>query len=195
MSDSDRRYTPGSIEIRSDRAENGSVGRITGHAAVFDSRSEDLGGFTEFIAPGAFDQVLEEGADVRWLVNHDPNMLIGRTSSGTLRLSVDDVGLRMDGEVSDTTAGRDLMANIKLGNITGASFQFTVGEDKWASVDGKQERTILRVDSLLDVGPVAFPAYPGSNVAAASLRSLDAVQHPNLAKYRPIVAAWAAKYL
>ena len=194
MTDKDIRYTPGTIEIRSDHGENGSIGTITGYSAVFNSKSEDLGGFHEFVAEGAFTRVLTENPDVRGLVNHDTNMIIGRTSSGTMRLEQDGKGLRYEIDVADTQAGRDVMTSIKRGDVTGSSFAFTVESDKWETVEGEQVRTITEVRGLYDSGPVTVPAYPAS-VAEASKRSLDAAIRPRMAKYRVRVEADVAKYL
>lgn len=194
MTDKDIRYTPGTIEIRSDHGKNGSIGTITGYSAVFNSKSEDLGGFHEFVAKGAFTRVLTEDPDVRGLVNHDTNMIIGRTSSGTMRLEQDSKGLRYEIDVADTQAGRDIMTSIKRGDVTGSSFAFTVESDKWETVEGEQVRTITEVRGLYDSGPVTVPAYPAS-VAEASKRSLDAAIRPRMAKYRSRVEADVAKYL
>ena len=172
-SDRDVRYTPGKIEFRSAHGTEGSVGTIIGYAALFDSPSEDLGGFTEFIAPGAFDDVLSSKPDVRGLSNHDSNRLLGRTSAGTMRLSQDDKGLRYEIDVADTVPGRDTVTSTKRGDTTGSSFSFTVKSNEWKTVDGAQQRTITAIDELFDVGPVTFPAYTAT-VAEASRRSLDA---------------------
>ena len=194
MSDRDIRYTPGGIEIRSDvRKGDGTIGTIRGYSAVFDSPSEDLGGFREFIAPGAFTRTLADGADVRGLLNHDSNLILGRTASGTMRMGEDKRGLWYEIDVPDTQTGRDTLVSIKRGDVSGSSFAFLAKDDKWETVDGEQQRTLLDVD-LYDSGPVTTPAYPAT-VAAASMRSLEAVIHPNLVKCEAIIAAWLAKKL
>jgi HK97 family phage prohead protease len=145
---------------------------VIGHAAVFNSLSEDLGGFREKIQPGAFDDVLKN--DVRAYFNHDPNYLLGRTSAGTLRLSVDEQGLRYELDVPNTTAGRDLKENMRLGNITQSSFAFTIGKDgdAWERAEnGADIRTIKKVKRLYDVSPVSLPAYPSANDLALAVRS------------------------
>ena len=145
---------------------------VVGHAAVFNSLSEDLGGFREKIMPGAFDDVLKN--DVRAYFNHDPNYLLGRTSAGTLRLSVDEKGLRYELDVPNTTAGRDLKENLRLGNITQSSFAFTIGRDgdSWErNEDGADIRIINKVNRLYDVSPVSLPAYPSANDLALAQRS------------------------
>ena len=196
-SDRDVRYTPGKIEFRSAHGTEGSVGTIIGYAALFDSPSEDLGGFTEFIAPGAFDDVLSSKPDVRGLSNHDSNRLLGRTSAGTMRLSQDDKGLRYEIDVADTVPGRDTVTSTKRGDTTGSSFSFTVKSNEWKTVDGAQQRTITAIDELFDVGPVTFPAYTAT-VAEASRRSLDAAvaeteKRAKDAADRPLRAARVAR--
>ena len=158
------------IETRIDKKEGKDV--VIGHAAVFNTLSEDLGGFREKIQPGAFDDVLEN--DVRAYFNHDPNYLLGRTSAGTLRLSVDDKGLRYELDVPNTSAGRDLKENMRLGNITQSSFAFTIGKDgdSWErSENGADIRVINKVNRLYDVSPVSLPAYPSANDLALAKRS------------------------
>jgi HK97 family phage prohead protease len=158
------------IDSRLDTKEGKDV--VIGHAAVFNSLSEDLGGFREKIQPGAFDDVLEN--DVRAYFNHDPNYLLGRTQAGTLRLSVDNEGLRYELDVPNTTAGQDLKENMRLGNITQSSFAFTIGKegDSWVrNADGSDVRIIHKVHRLYDVSPVSLPAYPSANDLALAKRS------------------------
>lgn len=152
---------------------------IVGYAAKFGVLSLDLGDFVERIDPGAFGIVSERRGrrrplETRALWNHDPNYPLARYP-GTLSMSVDDVGLRYEFPVPDTSYGRDLAANIRAGIVRGSSFSFTVPADgdSWAVEDGRSVRTITRVDSLLDVGPVTFPAYPDADVKVAQ-RSYDA---------------------
>jgi HK97 family phage prohead protease len=109
----------------------------------------------------------------RALWNHDPNFPLARYPE-TLRLTVDDVGLRYEFPVPDTSYGRDIAANIKANIVRGSSFAFQVakGGDEWSMEEGRSVRTIKRVDSLIDVSPTTFPAYPDSDVAVAK-RSYD----------------------
>jgi len=142
--------------------------RASGYGAVFSSNSEDLGGFIERIAPGAFDNALND--DVRALFNHDPSLILGRTVSGTLSLSVDERGLKYDIDMPDTTYANDLRESLKRGDVDQSSFGFTVKNDSWDEVDGQLVRTILEVNQLFDVSPVTYPAYPDT---AAAVRSMD----------------------
>lgn len=153
-------------ELRAEVAGN----RIVGHAAVFGQFAE-LPGHLETLHRTAFDQVLKDSTtDVRALFNHDPNMVLGRQSSGTLKLSVDDEGLAFELDIPDTTYGRDLRELVARGDISGASFGFIPGADNWTRTkDGRQLRTHTSVSRLVDVSVVAFPAYTGAQVMLRSL--------------------------
>jgi HK97 family phage prohead protease len=167
MDEHEVRVTKDNTELR---AVDGPQGpQITGYAAVFNSESEDLGGFRETIEAGAFRNSIVTGADVRALVNHDPSQVLGRSKAGTLRLAEDQHGLRYEIDLPDTTAARDVRESIKRGDISGSSFAFTVpeGGDRWEG----NSRTLTKVE-LFDVGPVTFPAYPAT-VTEASMRSLQ----------------------
>jgi HK97 family phage prohead protease len=176
------------------RSEDGAEREwVVGYAAKFGVNSLDLGDFIERIDPGAFGIVAERRGrkkplETRALWNHDPNYPLARYP-GTLKLSVDDVGLRYEFPVPGTSYGRDLAANIQAGIVRGSSFSFTVpsGGDSWAVEDGRSVRTIQRVDSLLDVSPTTFPAYPDTDVKVAQ-RSFDHFrqerrQHEEARKY------------
>jgi HK97 family phage prohead protease len=147
-------------ERREFRMENASVdgATIRGYASVFNKDSEDLGGFTERIAPGAFSEVLND--DVRCYFNHDSNLLLGRTTSGTLRLSQDSRGLFYECDLPNTSYANDLTVLMERGDVTQSSFGFFIGDDVWEERDGVVYRTILKVSRLLDVSPVSMPAYP-----------------------------------
>jgi HK97 family phage prohead protease len=151
---------------------------VVGYAAKFGVLSLDLGDFVERIDPGAFGLVAERRGrrkplETRALWNHDPNYPLARYP-GTLRMTVDEVGLRYEFPVPDTSYGRDIASNIRAGIVKGSSFSFTVpsGGDSWAVEDGRSVRTIQKIDTLLDVGPVTFPAYPDADVKVAQ-RSFD----------------------
>ena len=159
---------------------------VTGYAAVFDSDSEDLGGFIEQIERGAFKEAIQT-SDVRALFNHDNNFILARTASGTLKLYEDERGLKYEFEAPKTTAGNDLLEMIKRGDISQSSFGFTVEEDDWSNRDGMAFRKIKKVKRLYDVSPVTFPAYPEASVAVRKLEQLkqeelqqsEVVEHKN----------------
>lgn len=143
---------------------------LRGHAAVFNSLSEDLGGFRELLAPTAFRAALRKNPDVRLLVNHDPNYVMARTASGTLELREDGTGLHVFARVDRNISWvEDLRTSMQRGDIDQMSFAFTVAEDgdEWAATeDGQVVRTILPdgVDGLYDVSVVTYPAYEASSV-------------------------------
>lgn len=141
---------------------------IRGYASVFNSLSEDLGGFREIIAPGAFSDVLND--DVRALYNHSPDYLLARTSNGTLQIGQDERGLWYEFEAPNTSYANDIIELMKRGDLRESSFGFIVAKDSWRMRDGKPFRTIEKVGSLLDVSPVVYPAYPA---ATSGLRSAE----------------------
>lgn len=155
-------------EIRMEATENKSR-KIVGYAAVFNKDSEDLGGFVERIAPGAFTEAIAT-SDVRALFNHDQNLILARNTSGTLELIEDETGLRYEFEAPDTSFGNDLLEMIKRGDVNQSSFGFTVKSDTWEEQEGKVYRTINKVNRLYDVSPVTFPAYPDASVAVRSMQ-------------------------
>ena len=142
--------------------------RIGGYAARFNSLSQDLGGFVEQIAPGAFAKSLQT-ADIRCLFNHDANFVLGRTVSGTLRVTEDEFGLMYECDMPDTQMARDMVQSpIERGDVSQCSFGFYTIRDSWATVEGRQVRTLLECE-LLDVSPVTYPAYLNTDVAARSM--------------------------
>lgn len=156
---------------------------LTGYAAVFNSLSEDLGGFREKIDPGAFKSALAN-SDCRALFNHDSNFVLGRQSSKTLRLKEDKTGLLMECDLPDTQFARDLMVSVNRGDITQQSFGFTVKVDEWEEdrSTGKTTRTLKEINELFDVSPVTFPAYPDTTVAKRSLDEFKTSENRGLEK-------------
>jgi HK97 family phage prohead protease len=172
---------------------------IRGYAALFNTRSQDLGGFVESILPGAFDEVMKRGTDVVALYNHEPMYLLGRESAGTLRLSVDERGLRYEIDAPESRA--DVIEAIERGDVRGSSFAFRVKGDgeKWSrTAEGGQLREIRNIDGLFDVGPVLKPAYTATE-AFVSRRALEIAQaekreEPKSKGFRPTAGmASAAK--
>jgi Escherichia/Staphylococcus phage prohead protease len=161
------------VELRV--AADGESKKLVGHAAVFDQLSSDLGGFREKVAPGAFADAVE--GDVRALWNHDPNFVLGRTKSGTLRLNEDPTGLAIEVDPPDTQAARDLMTSIGRGDVDQMSFAFRTIKDSWETTNGGEVRTLEKVE-LLDVSPVTFPAYPQTDVAVRSHDAWKEAQKP-----------------
>lgn len=164
--DVERRNFP-VTELRAITDDQG-LRHITGYAAVFNSLSEDLGGFREKIDPGAFKKTIGSD-DVRALWNHNDDYVLGRNKSGTLSLSEDAHGLKIDILPPDVQWARDLMVSIERGDVDKMSFGFRTVSDRWERQDDDEIRTLEEV-KLFDVSPVTFPAYPDTAVA---LRSLD----------------------
>lgn len=144
--------------------------KITGHAAVFNKLSQEMWGFYEQIAPGAFKQALKS-SDPRALFNHDPNYVLGRRKAGTLNVWEDDTGLAVEISPPDTQWARDLLVTIKRGDVNQMSFAFMVARSGsvWEEQGGKLIRTITKIEELRDVSLVTYPAYPNTD---ASVRSL-----------------------
>jgi uncharacterized protein len=151
------------------RSDDGDMPEISGHAAVFDQLSLDLGFFKEKIARGAFSNTLD--ADVRALFNHDSNFVLGRTTNDTLKLNEDSIGLKMDIKPPNTSWAKDLMTSIERGDIDQASFGFRVLKQSW-SEDTEQDELIRTVEEveLFDVSVVTFPAFPQTDVQLREIK-------------------------
>ena len=162
----------GAIEIRAAaelRASGGNT--LDGYAAVFNTVSRDLGGFTEEIHPGAFSRSLASAEQVMALYDHDRRSVLGRVGAETLKLAQDTRGLHFTIDLPDTQVGRDLSVLVKRGDIAGASFAFTTprGGDSWSERSGIPHRTLMDVD-LHEITVCGDPAYPDTSVATRSLR-------------------------
>lgn len=167
----ERRTYPCEVRIADD--EPGTPAHIVGHAALYDVPSEELWPWEpkrEIIRRGAFDDVISD--DVRSLVNHDPNYVLGRTKSGTLRVSLDDRGLMTDTIPPDTQWARDYIVTMRRGDVDQMSFGFSVKEEDEDSIHGERFRIIVKLKRLFDISPVTFPAYPQTDVTARRLRAL-----------------------
>lgn len=173
MTEQERRIIFGNLEVR--KAAEAEARTLVGYAAKFGVRSEDLGGWVEEIKPGAFDKALEGKPDVRALLNHDSNHVLGRTTAGTLRLSADSTGLRAEMDLPDTQIARDLATSIDRGDIDQMSFGFRVGPGGalWDLDSDPAVRTVSEVAQLFDVSVVTYPAYPQTEVG---LRDLEAAR-------------------
>jgi uncharacterized protein len=145
---------------------------MTGYAAVFDSLSEDLGGFKEKLQRGAFSRSLRSNPDVMALSEHDSRKgILGRTPN-TLRLSEDNIGLRFECDLPATTLGSDIATSIERGDLRACSFGFVAQDQDWGQSSGETIRTLKDVD-LFDVSVVANPAYPATSVQMRSLMFPD----------------------
>jgi hypothetical protein len=151
------------IEVRA--SEDGKFG-IRGLGAVIGAFSEDLGGFKERNAEGAFDEAIKV-SDIRGLFNHDPNYVLGRMGR-TMRVSADARGMHYD--IPELPASRaDVREAIERRDVEGSSYSFTLreGGDRWDEEDNMLVRTILPggVARIYDLGPVTFPAFRATTVA------------------------------
>lgn len=164
-------------EVRVD--STGDKPTIRGYAAVFNQLSEDLGGFREQLSTGAFTDAMSN-SDVRALINHDPNLVLGRNKAGTLAMREDTAGLFVEITPPDTQAARDLVELMTRGDVNQMSFAFTVAkEDQTWTRDGTGPwlRTIKKISRLYDVSVVTYPAYAQTSAAVRALKeTTDAEQ-------------------
>jgi hypothetical protein len=160
-------------ELRAIAADDGTMKKIVGYAAVFDKPSEDMG-FIEYIRKGAFKKAISK-SDARALFNHDTDTLpLGRQSAGTLVLREDETGLYYEITPPDTQGARDLMTSIDRGDVKESSYGFTVAIDEWDFTDPKTtKRTIIEIEEIWDVSPVVFAAFNDTTVA---LRKMEEVR-------------------
>lgn len=169
---------------------DGPIG-FRGHAAVFNKRTwigSKRWGFWEEIAPTAFAKTIGE-ADVRMLINHDPNLILARNKAGTLRLSIDEVGLAADADMAPTTYGRDLAISLERGDVTQMSFAFDMVDYEWTELPDGSELLRHTEVALFDVSPVTYPAYTEATgglrmdlLAAARANGFDAIDLDRLAR-------------
>jgi HK97 family phage prohead protease len=153
--------------------------QVEGHAAVFNQLSVDFGGWRERIMPGAFKRAIAEKQDVFCLINHDSNLVLGRTISGTLALSEDKDGLAFDCDMPATTYANDLAAVMDRGDMDKCSFGFISRKATWSEEpdpdDPKEQIIVRQIEDcdLFDVSIVTYPAYPQTDAnTRAELRSL-----------------------
>lgn len=143
---------------------------MCGYAAVFNCFSENLGGFRERIAQGAFSKTITD-ADVRLLVNHE-GLPLARTRSNTLKLEEDEKGLyfKADIEINDPDVQR-ILPKMKRGDLDQMSFGFYIIHDKWEEdkLQNDYIRTLLEV-RLFDISIVTYPAYPQTSVNIRSAK-------------------------
>ena len=166
------------LELR--ESADGKAGPLSGYAAVFYRDGDEGTQYELWPARGtepraveridryAFDEIMKKPTrDAAALFNHNPDLLLGREKSGTLRLSVDDQGLRYEVDPDeDNPVWKQVRQAVKRGDIDGSSFQFYVEEDEWTRNSDLEVRVIKRIARLIDVGPVTFPAYQATSTEA-----------------------------
>lgn len=152
------------IEIRDDE-ESGRI--ITGYPIVFNKPSENLGGFIEYVDPGALKNVSMD--NVYLIYGHEFNNVLARKDAGTLELSIDKTGLFFKATLPNTTLANDVLENIRVGNIQGMSFGFTVADESWeyGKNDDPDVRHVKKIDELFEITLTPIPAYKDTTVAIA----------------------------
>jgi HK97 family phage prohead protease len=153
------------VEVRAE----GDGMTFRGYAAVFNSWSEDLGGFREQIRAGAFAKSISEKRAIKMFANHNSDIVLGSTRSN-LKLAEDERGLLAENRLPDTTAGRDMAILVREKIVDSMSFGFKTVKDAWANIDTERaDRELIEV-RLFEVSPVTgWPAYPSTT---ASVREL-----------------------
>lgn len=152
--------------------DSGEPLKVEGYAAVF-NQSAKLPGFEERIKPGAFTRSIGAGSDVVFLVNHNSDFPLARSSAGTLRLKQDSRGLHFSADLPNTQLARDTHELIRTGALKCCSFGFIVGKDGQTWSEGRHEdgtyfvqRDLVDIDRLTDVSSVTWPAYDGTTISA-----------------------------
>lgn len=157
------------LEKRSSQGELSVAGKtLVGYAAVFNSPTNICNAWIETIKPGAFRDSLASGRDVLALYSHELERLLGRRSSGTLRLAEDDKGLRVEIDLPDTTDGRDVATLVERGDLKGMSFGFNVTRQEWDETTDPTTRTIFAVE-LGEVTVTADPQYEDTEIGLMDL--------------------------
>lgn len=161
-----RNLTTNSVEIREDDEGKRT---LTGYAIKWEMKSVMMGWrrFREQFKRGAFTESLTN-EDQLALWSHDTSKVLGRTKNGTLRLFEDEIGLRFELDLLDTTSGDDAYKTIKRGDVDGVSFGFSMLKQEWDEADPDNVIRTITKAKLLEISPVAFPAYPDSEVSARS---------------------------
>lgn len=185
----EKRFTlTSSLKVEKREGSDESSRTIAGYAAIFGEWSKPIYWFREKIAPGAFD--VADFSQCIFCFNHNKNSIMARTSSNTLKYSIDATGLHFEFEAPNTTAGNDLLELVRRGDISQCSFAFIVEEDKWLYASKENgleldEREIVKFQSVHDMSAVVDPAYEGTSIDARSLE----IKKENYIKKQPATAA------
>lgn len=172
----ERRYTTSDFEIRANEAGK-TV--IRGYGLKF-GVEYDMGWFTEEIGREALNNA--DLSDVRILLNHDPNIILGRTKAGTAKVTIDETGLYYEAELPDSPNGQNVRVALERGDISQSSWGFMLKyekdemPDEWTRKNGKDHRVIKRVYQVFDASPVTFPANPDTTAAKRSKEQFEKVQ-------------------
>lgn len=188
MNEQEVRTINDSLEIRSDEEKM----TVKGYALKFGTWSKNLGGFKETVSRSALEETPLK--DVRALFNHDPQKVLGRTTNESLKLYIDDIGLRFECDLPNTTYARDLYENLKVGNIDKCSYGFRVAQNgdevRYDKEEGIYKRTVNKISKLAEISVVSFPAYEDTVV---SVRSVDRAKEHDFALKQLSLEAYATK--
>lgn len=169
------------LEIRSE-VKPGTIGTLYGYAAVFESESQDFGGWREVIRKGSFTRSLKDLPDVRALYQHNPAAVLGRVGAKTLTLREDEHGLAIEIDLIDTQENRDVLANVRAGNLDAMSFGMVPKRSSWdIDTDGKRgyDLRILEDIDLYEVSVVTWPAYEETEVATRDYKNFKELRSVN----------------
>ena len=173
----ERRATVAGLEIR---ANDAGKFALRGYAARFNS-VYNMGWFTEEVHRDAFKNA--DMSDVRILLNHDSNQILGRTAAGTARVGIDKEGLWYEVDLPKSPNGDNVRVAVERGDISQSSWGFTLrisdsgNGDKWEKRDGKEHRILTDIDTVFDASPVTFPANPDTTVAQRSFEQVEQVKN------------------
>lgn len=159
--------------------ENGNF--IDGRPIVYDSKT-DLGYFDEIIEKGALEGT--DLRDVRFLVNHNTNMIpLARSrrnnKNSTMQMTTDDDGMaiRVNLDTENNTDSKNLYSAVERGDISGMSFMFTIDDEEWKDLESDHPTRIIRkIGQVLEVSAVTFPAYESTEISARAKETLDSVK-------------------
>ncbi len=144
---------------------DGSLGVITGRPIPYNSLSGDLGGFRELYSPGCFSRSLASDSPIAALLEHRPELILGKKSAGTLTLTEGPDGVHAEIEVGDTSYGRDLLTSMGRKDVDGMSAAFFIQDRKWEMRGGQRVRVITQA-ALVEVSVCAFPAYADAKASS-----------------------------
>lgn len=163
-----RKFIATDLETRTEENSNEKI--ISGYINKFNTRSQYMG-FYEEVAKGAFDKTLADGHNIYAMYNHNSDMILGSTRSGSLKLNVDNIGLHFELRINPNISyANDIAELIKAGDLEGCSFGFWVIDDEWTYTEDKVDLRIIKEIELIEVTITPFPAYLDSE---ASCRSFE----------------------
>lgn len=166
------------IESRAVEGENQDKNTLVGYASVFDIETQIGSYFREKIEKGAFARAISDGHDVRALIDHDPSKILGRTKANTLKLSEDNIGLKVEIDLPKTHLAHDIRESVARGDVNQMSIGFVVKEEKWDYEPDVPLRTISDVD-LFDVSVVTYPAFEDTEVSLRSaIKAFEEIEKP-----------------